>query len=278
MAAGAIVTTLVENTVNIRGLRAEHGLSFLIRMGESKVLFDTGASDLVIENARRMGLDLADAGAVVLSHGHYDHTGGLEAVIGVAKEAEIHLHPDALGPKYTRQADGSSRYIGMPPSVLQALAKAGSRIRCSAQPREILPGLFLTGTIPRVTDYEDTGGRFFLDSEGKNPDLMTDEQSLYLDMPQGLVVLLGCGHPGVINTLLHIRKLANDRPIHSVIGGMHLLAAGPDRLARTLEELRALQVQRVAPMHCTGAWPSARLWSVFEKSCTACPVGTSLAI
>jgi 7,8-dihydropterin-6-yl-methyl-4-(beta-D-ribofuranosyl)aminobenzene 5'-phosphate synthase len=278
MATGAIITTLVENTVNIQGLRAEHGLSFLIRIGGNKVVFDTGASDLVLENARRMGLELADVDAVVLSHGHYDHTGGVEAVLGIAPQAEIHVHSDALAPKYTRQADGTSRYIGMPPAVLKALAKAESRVCRSPQPREIRPGLFLTGTIPRVTDFEDTGGRFFLDAEGKNPDLLTDEQSLYLDMPQGLVVLLGCGHPGVINTLLHIRKLTNERPVHSVVGGMHLLSAGPERLTRTLEELRALQIQRIVPMHCTGAWPSARLRNAFEKRCAMGPVGTSIAI
>ena len=277
MASEAVITTLVENTVNIRGLHAEHGLSFLIRMGGRKVLFDTGQTGLVTQNARQMGLDLSDLDAVVLSHGHYDHTGGLGSVLGVAPEAEVYLHSEALAPKYSRQADKTSRSIGMPLAAIEVLTKAGPRVRHTMEACEVRPGLFLSGTIPRVTDFEDTGGRFFLDPECTQPDPLTDEQSLFLDTRQGLVVLLGCGHPGVINTLLHVQKLANNRPIHSVIGGFHLQSAGPERLARTIQALRDLEVQRITPAHCTGAWPIARLWNVFENRCVPCPVGTSFS-
>ncbi len=277
MASGTVITTLVENTVNIQGLRAEHGLSFLIRMGGRKVLFDTGQTGLVIQNACQMGLDLSDLDAVVLSHGHYDHTGGLESVLSTAPEAEVYLHPEALAPKYSRQADKTSRSIGMPLAAIEVLAKAGPRVRHTTEACEVRPGLFLSGTIPRVTDFEDAGGRFFLDPECTQPDPLTDEQSLYLDTRQGLAVLLGCGHPGVINTLLHVQKLANNRPIHSVIGGFHLQSAGSERLARTIQALRELQVQRITPAHCTGGWVTARLWNVFENRCVPCPVGTSFS-
>ena len=103
-----------------------------------------------------------------------------------------------------------------------------------------------------------------------------DDQALFFDTRDGVVVMLGCAHAGVVNTLLHIRQLTHHRPIHAVLGGMHLLLASPERMARTVEALRDLGIARLGPAHCTGVAAAARLWAEFPQACFACSVGTRL--
>jgi 7,8-dihydropterin-6-yl-methyl-4-(beta-D-ribofuranosyl)aminobenzene 5'-phosphate synthase len=270
------VTTLVENSVNVAGLRAEHGLSFLIRIGGRKLLFDTGQTDLLLHNAQKMGLTLNDVDAVVLSHGHYDHTGGLEAICGVAPQARFFAHPGVLTSKFAANADGTSRFIGLSPGSVELLRSSEGRMTWTAKPTEVLPGVFVTGEVIRTNLFEDAGGKFFLDAGCTRPDPLLDDQALYLDTARGLVVILGCAHAGVVNTLAYIRDLTGNRPFHAVIGGMHLLTARPERMKATLEALQRWEPDRIYPAHCTGIAATARLWSTFPESCSGCPVGTSL--
>lgn len=276
MSEQVTITTLVENTVNVGRLRAEHGLSFLIRVSGRKLLFDTGQSDLLLHNAEKMGLALADLEVIVFSHGHYDHTGGIEAVCLVAPQARVFSHPGALGPKFTANLDGTSRFIGLAPSSVELLRKPEWRMRWTTKPTEVLPGFFVTGEIPRVNAFEDTGGRFFLDAGCTRPDPLLDDQALYFDTEGGLVVILGCAHSGAINTLAHIREVTHGRPIDTILGGMHLLAAGPERMKPTIEALRRWAPKRIIPAHCTGSSATAQLWAAFPGCCSACSVGTSL--
>ena len=144
------------------------------------------------------------------------------------------------------------------------------------EPTEICPGLFVTGEIPRVTDFEDTGGAFFLDEQCQQPDPLIDDQAMFFDSPRGTVVLLGCAHSGVINTLQYIRCLTDNRPIYTIMGGMHLLSANEKRMDKTGEELRQLGVQRLLPAHSTRFAAMVRLWNEFPCQCTPCQVGTAL--
>jgi len=269
------VTVLVENSVHTLGLRAEHGLAFLLRIGARRLLFDTGQSDLLLRNTHGLGLSLAGTEAIVLSHGHYDHTGGLAGALEAAPGARLFVHPAALAPKFVANADGTSRFIGMSGAHAEIIRKAGAGAVWTARPTEIAEGIFTTGEIPRQNNFEDTGGRFFLDAACTTPDPLLDDQALFFDTAAGLVVLLGCAHSGVVNTLEHIRHLTGGKPIHTVLGGMHLQAANPDRMAKTIAALRRLDIQHLAPAHCTGLPAQVQLWTTFPDRCSTCSVGSS---
>lgn len=272
-----VITVLVENSVQRAGLLAEHGLAFHLQAGDRTVLFDTGQTDLVLRNAKALRIRWDNLSAIVLSHGHYDHTGGLEAVRTVAPQARLFLHPAAVAPKFSRGPDGAGRYIGMPPRTVEALASE-PLVTWTTGPTEIIPGLFLTGEIPRNSEFEDTGGDFFLDAACTQPDPLRDDQALYFDSDEGLVILLGCGHSGVVNTVDYIRSLTGRRPIHTVLGGLHLLHAAAERMQRTLAAFHAWHPRQIAVGHCTGMAATARLSSEFPAACLSCAVGSRLMI
>ncbi len=268
------ITVLVENTAEDAGLLAEHGLAFWIDGGSHRILFDTGQGGVLPANAYRLGIDLRRLDAVALSHGHYDHTGGLADAVRGNRPGAVYAHPDALKPKFARNKDGTSRPIGMPEAAQQALERHRDRLVLLEKPTSLGAGFMLTGPVPRATDFEDTGGPFFLDAQCRTPDPLLDDQAVFFPAAQGTVVLLGCAHAGVVNTLRYVRRLTDDRPIHAVLGGMHLLNASPDRLSRTIEALRELDIACLGPAHCTGRAATAALWHALPDRCISLHVGT----
>jgi 7,8-dihydropterin-6-yl-methyl-4-(beta-D-ribofuranosyl)aminobenzene 5'-phosphate synthase len=270
------ITVLVENTAQGSGLLAEHGLAYWIEYGGRRVLFDTGQGGVIAGNAYRLGIPLYEVDEVVLSHGHYDHTGGLVHVLREDRPASVYAHPAALEPKYARNSDGTSRDIGMPYVSEQRLRKRKKRWVASEGPTEVLNGLTVTGPVPRRTDFEDTGGPFFLDARCERPDPLVDDQSLFFDTPAGIVLLLGCAHAGIINTLRYVRELTGARPIHAVLGGMHLQGASAERIRRTIEELRRFRLALVAPAHCTGFAATVGLHGALPGHCVPIHVGSTM--
>lgn len=269
------ITTLVENTASGRGVRGEHGLAFWIEAGPHHVLFDTGqTADVLLHNADRLKIYLAAADTVVLSHGHYDHTGGLDEVLRQTSRPRLLLHPAALSRRFIRRLDGSVPDIGIPAGLTEADLRQRTELVWTAQPTDAVAGLKVTGEVPRNTDYEDTGGAFYLNSACTWPDPITDDQAVFFDTSEGTVVLLGCAHAGVINTLHYVQRLTDGQPIRAVIGGMHLAHASPERMDRTVQALRQLDVGLIAPTHCTGARSAARLWAELPDRWQPCPVGT----
>jgi 7,8-dihydropterin-6-yl-methyl-4-(beta-D-ribofuranosyl)aminobenzene 5'-phosphate synthase len=270
------VTVLVENTAFGPDIRGEHGLAFWIETGSKRVLFDTGPGpDVLVHNAQHLGIDLGSTDAVVLSHGHYDHTGGLMEVLERAGKIPVFLHPGALIPRYSQKKDGSVREIGAPSplgeSTLRGLA---SSLTWTTGPSPVADGIRVTGRVPRRTDYEDTGGDFYLDEACSAPDPIEDDQSLFFDTSEGTVVLLGCCHAGVVNTLRYIQEMTGGRLIHAVLGGTHLIAASEVRMDQTVHELRKMDIALLAPAHCTGARAQARIATEFPETWEPSHVGT----
>jgi 7,8-dihydropterin-6-yl-methyl-4-(beta-D-ribofuranosyl)aminobenzene 5'-phosphate synthase len=271
------ITVLVENTAGKRDLLAEHGLSFLIESGRDKILFDTGQGLALRHNTETLNVDLKTIHAVVLSHGHYDHTGGLTYALNGMDCPRLYVHPEAFSLKYALNPDGSAREVGM---------TAGNKITAGElaeivfveEKTMIAPGLFLTGPIPRTTGFEDTGGAFFKDPGCRIPDDLPDDQALFTETKNGTAVILGCAHSGVINTLRYIQTLTDNRPIHTVIGGMHLLNASPERMDQTVAELRRFNIQHLIPCHCTGFAATLRLWNEFSEKCEMCSAGKNIEL
>ena len=269
------ITVVVENTAS-HGLLAEHGLACWIEFGSQRVLFDSGQGLILAGNAYRLGIPLYTADAIVLSHGHYDHTGGLPEALGRNPRGTVFAHPACLDRKYAKPHDGAVRDVGIPEAARRVMTERTAPWVKTVESTHVVDGLTATGPIPRVTEFEDTGGPFFLDRDCRQPDPLTDDQALFFDTQQGTVVLLGCAHAGVINTLLHVQQLTGGRPIHTVMGGMHLVQASADRLERTIEELQRLGIQRLGPAHCTGSRAVAALWNAFPQQCFDYHVGTRL--
>lgn len=271
------ISVLVDNTVNGQGLLAEHGLSFWIEHGSSRILFDTGQGNVIGNNIKRLGVQLDQADSIILSHGHYDHTGGLSLVLDATVNPRVYAHSQALTLKYSRSSEGVARYIGIS-QLNQAAIYSKANLILTEEPTEIDSGVWLTGPIPRTNAFENTGGSFFNDRECCEVDELVDDQALFLETESGTVVVLGCAHSGVINTLDYIRILTNNLPIHALIGGMHLGSASQDRIDATVNELRLLGIECIIPCHCTGLAASARLWNEFPSQCRICSVGTVIKL
>jgi 7,8-dihydropterin-6-yl-methyl-4-(beta-D-ribofuranosyl)aminobenzene 5'-phosphate synthase len=268
---------LIDDTVYMAGLKAEHGLSFWIEHGNKKILFDTGQSDMLIQNAKTLDINLAEADAIVISHGHYDHTGGLEAVLNIASKAILYLHPEALKSKFSPK-NNKIGMIGTPDSakeIIHILADK-KRVVWTEIPTEVSAGLFVTGRIPRNTDFEDNESSFFIDNSCQKVDTLPDDQAMFFDSPKGLIVLLGCAHSGVVNTLHYVAKLSGEKCIYAIIGGMHLLNASQERMAKTIEALKKYDIQKIVPLHCTGQEAAGKIKKVFGEKCISSGAGAKI--
>jgi len=265
------VTVLVENARGPGRLRSQWGLSCWIEAGGSRVLLDCGASDAFRANADELGVELATADAFVLSHGHYDHGGDLAALMAAAPGARLVLHPGALVPRYSLRRTGSPEAIGLPERSLSAVRGHPDRVDWAVRPRRVAPAVWVTGPVPRREPIEEVEPSFHLDEACTVRDLVVDDQTLWVETERGLVVVFGCAHAGVLNSVAYVRRLvaerlsgpAAERPrvptaadglprVRAVLGGMHLLRARKDRRETTVDELTTLGLELCGPCHCTG--------------------------
>ncbi len=247
----ARLTVVVDNHA-ARGLAAEHGFALWLQYEGHTIMFDTGNKDTLLPNSQALGLDLAKVSDLVLSHGHYDHTGGIDVILEQAGNVEVYLHQAVFQPRYVG-ANSSAEPVRMPGKSMQALGHVKDEaFHWMTHYKRLSKNIGITGPIPRGNDFEDTGGAFYYDQEGKRPDPIDDDIAVWLRTSEGLVVCVGCSHAGIVNTLQSILKHTKEQRVHTVIGGLHLLNASPERLEQTARALNTLGVRKLVACHCTG--------------------------
>ncbi|MCK4274333.1 MAG: MBL fold metallo-hydrolase [Dehalococcoidales bacterium] len=271
------ITTLSENTAG-PGALGEWGLSMLVEADGMKILFDTGGGIAAVHNAELMRVDLAAVDRMVLSHGHYDHTGGLLEVLRRAGGKEIIAHPDVWARKYGSLDNTPKRYIGIP-FVREALEVMGTTFNLSREPVKLSEHVMTTGEIPMLTDYE-VVEKYLCVMEGDEmkQDPLDDDLALIIDTEFGLVVILGCAHHGIVNTLTQAKKVTGKELIYAAIGGTHLVHASKERLEKTAAALQEMGVQYLGASHCTGFNASAYLAREFGDRFFQNNAGTRLTL
>lgn len=236
------ITVVVDNVGNVPWC-VEHGLALIVETETDRILFDTGAGQALLPNLERLGVGPGELRQVVLSHGHWDHTGGL----GGLSPREVWSVPGVEQTRYSCHPGKPVRELSMPESARRVLQSA--EIHEVKSFVRMLPGIYLTGPIPRLSG-EDCGGPFYLDPKQNVPDTIPDEQAMLTD--DGWLIC-GCCHCGIINLLQYCRKEHPEISIRSIIGGLHLLNANHARLEQTVDALKEFKIETLMLLHCTGA-------------------------
>lgn len=273
------ITILCDNSVGpISGTLGEHGFAALVeREGGEPILFDTGQGFTLLHNAARMKKDLSTVKKVVISHGHYDHVGGLMPLLKDSGGREVFAHGGIFEPRHRVKDTGECYSIGIP-FEKSAYEEASATFNLSAAFREISPGIMLTGAVPRVTGFEKGDQGLYCDCSGQEPDSTPDDQSLFIETEKGLVILLGCCHAGLVNTLEHIANQSGRRDVYAVIGGTHLGFCGQEQLEKSIDVIKKAGIRKLAVSHCTGFAASARLSRELPKEFQVAMVGYTLEI
>lgn len=261
------ITTLIENMAEESGrLAFEHGFSVLVETPEKKILFDTGQTGAFVRNADLLKKDLSDVDLVILSHGHYDHTGGVPELLRRQNaKLPVYIGKEFFCPKYKLLEDGSYKYNGIP-FTAELLTAKNSMAELHYIKEDITwlsETLVLFKNFKRTNDFERINPKFFIETEqGFEQDLFSDEIVLGVLTKQGLVLIAGCSHAGIINILEHVKQVLGI-PVTAVLGGTHLVEAKEERLQKTVDALKTYGVKIIAVSHCTGEEGMKRLQQEF---------------
>ncbi len=247
-----VITFLVDNRAE-KPFIAEHGFSILLEIGGKRLLFDTGQGNALFHNAIKLGISLEGLDILVLSHGHYDHSGNLAKIISLNPSIQFFAHPDCLIPRWSLRLGKTPKSVALSQEDKTAIMNLSpSQRHWCDKPTEIMPEVWVTGTIPRTNNFEDVGGLFFRDEMAKTPDLIRDDMALWISDRSEFTVICGCCHSGVKNTIDHIVSLSEDARINTLLGGFHLVYAKNERLTKTVSFINETGIDRVIPAHCTG--------------------------
>ena len=249
------ITTLVENCVYGRKLQAEHGLSLYVEAGGNVVLFDTGASDLFIRNARLLHCDLQRVDYLVLSHGHSDHSGGLEAFLEINKKAKVLCKREALNPKFKGDRENGIR---------NAVRMDMSRFIFVDKTTEILPGIWIFPDLPVINEDDTHFEQFIVKRDGELiSDRFEDELALVLKGEESMILLSACSHRGITNILRSVSSFFNENHLKMIIGGFHIHNASSDKDDVIVNGLKNSLPDELGVCHCSGVDKYALFYSLW---------------
>lgn len=268
-------TVLCENYVMFNeGAVAEHGWAVFLETEDGNYLFDTGQGKALINNARVFKKDLSSLKGIILSHHHYDHTGGLLEVLLVSGPVDVYSHPDLFKESYSLRREEKPLHIGVP-FRREVLENAGANFCFNRDWREIAAGIYLTGEVPRRTKFEKGDDKLaVMTKEGLVKDNLLDDQSLVIESCDGIYIILGCAHSGVINTIMYAIERTGKERIKALIGGTHLGAVSEEQMEMSIKALKDFNIERIGVSHCTGLKASLRLLQEFGEKFFFCNVGS----
>lgn len=264
------ITILCENRACItEGITGEHGFCALVEKNGEKLLLDAGQGLSLIPNAHTLGIRLDNLSKIVLSHGHYDHTGGLEKLPVQENQVPIYAHPDVFNQKYSlkKGSNGDSyKFIGMKQTRKTLESRLNARFVFTTRFTPLTDQIFFSGEIPRITDFEALDSRLLVKHpEGYQTDQVQDDASLLIETLSGPVILTGCAHAGIVNVMEHFSHQTGHKTFYAVIGGTHLgFLNSLDQLEKTMDAFDRFQVQRIAVSHCTGNEAAAACYHRFK--------------
>jgi len=248
------ISVLMDNVAG-DGLASEWGFSCAVEGSGGMLLWDCGQTAAFLDNARELGVNVSELEALAISHGHYDHAGGLKALLDAGFTGAIHGHSAIRVERFSVSGD-SPEAIGVPFNLPAYETVRGSK--------ELIPGITMVTDIPRLPGNHEAVDGFALDREGTRPDPVPDDAFLLLETAPGPVVLLGCCHAGLANSLAVLKERHGLDSIHAVVGGLHLYNANEDKLDQAVQALRDFGVGLVVPGHCTGEKATAELMNRLE--------------
>ena len=265
------ITALMDDFCkNQPHLTSEHGLSYYIEYNGLRFLFDCGQSDMFLHNAHALNVNLCDLDGVILSHSHYDHARGYRSLLSSGKGSSVlYTGPGFFVPKFAlKNGQIPDLSCGFSPEFLTEYSVSHREI---SGVQQVHPGVWLISGFPRVHNFETIPERFLLKAENDfSHDDFRDEVCMVLEVTNGLAVLVGCSHPGILNILTHVRKTLQ-KPIRAVFGGTHLVEADIHRIEATITALQNMGVETLGLGHCTGDIAYAALQARPElQTCHLC--------